>query len=73
MFDAAYPTHYHKLGSEGLYQWGPDLPPNFGLPRMNLSKALRLVRQLIKGEGLSLGKLMEIKKTMAAPARPWLG
>lgn len=70
-YGAERPTAYHRLSSEGLYQWAPNVPRSFGLPVLTADKVKRLAQALWQGE-IHLGQLLQMKKQMAAPARPWL-
>lgn len=70
-YTASKPTTYHRLSSEGLYQWGPNVPGGFGLPRLDLQKLKRLSAALWRGD-VGLTRLLQMKKQMSAPAKPWL-
>jgi hypothetical protein len=70
VFDAAHPTGRHALGTSGLYQWGPPLPPEFVDTTMTPRRLAAIARGLCRRGEFSLRSLLSIKKAMSAPARP---
>lgn len=70
-YTASRPTAYHRLSSEGLYQWAPNVPRSFGLPVLTVDKVKRFAQALWQGE-IRLGQLLQMKRQMSEPARPWL-
>lgn len=71
LFDASAPTTYHPLDPELIWQWGADLPKDFG-PQLGPAAVLGLVRRIASGR-LSLRRILDLKKSVSRPARPWLG
>lgn len=70
VFDASHPTGQHPLGKAGLYQWGPALPRDFVDASMSPRRLAAIASALRRGGEFTLRRLLDIKKAMAAPARP---
>jgi catechol 2,3-dioxygenase-like lactoylglutathione lyase family enzyme len=70
LFDADYPTGYHPMSKEGLYQWGPLPPPEFINDTLTPRRLLSIVDGLRRRDEFTLRKLLSLKKAMSAPARP---
>ncbi|MFT3927857.1 MAG: hypothetical protein QM778_35345 [Myxococcales bacterium] len=70
-YDASRPVEYHRLSSSGLYQWGPNVPAGFGLPKLDAQKLQHLFKAAFAGD-LKLGRVLRMKKQMSEPAKAWL-
>lgn len=70
VFDASVPTGYHPFDPELLWQWGQDLPADFG-PQLTLSTLVDVARELWSGR-LSLDRLQRLKSIASQAPRPWL-
>jgi catechol 2,3-dioxygenase-like lactoylglutathione lyase family enzyme len=71
LFDASYPTHYHEAGLQGLYLWGPVLPPHFVDTSMSLRRVGRVIRGLRGRDEFTLKRLLATKRLYSQPPRPW--
>jgi len=70
VFDAAQPTAYHDFDPGLLWNWGDDLPADFG-PKLDLRSLAGIAGRLLRGK-LSLPRLRLLKQSTSQPPRPWL-
>ncbi len=70
VFDDTHPTAYSRLEMGGLWQWGVDLPKDFG-PRPSPAMLGALVRGLVSRR-IDFHTLKQLAALARTPARPWL-
>ena len=70
LFDTSVPAGYHLMDREGLYQWGSDLPDDFIDARLTPARLWRVLK-LALNDKARLGRMLALKKAVAAPGRQW--
>lgn len=67
VFDSSWPTQYHLMDRGGLWAWGHDVPA-----AMNVKPTLPDIWKIIVGGAEWRSKILELKRAMSRPPRPWL-
>ena len=70
VFDSEHPTAYSALDRGGLWQWGPDLPSDFG-PHLSPGLLRDIALGLLSGR-VTLQDLSVLSEVARKPARPWM-
>ncbi len=71
-FDSNVPIGYHPINRKSLHQWGEDMPEDFLDTKLSLHKLKELLKGILNGREISLSKLVELKRVMKTPPRPWI-
>jgi hypothetical protein len=67
VFDSSWPIQYHLMDRGGLWAWGHDVPA-----AMNVKPTLPDIWKIIVGGAAWRSKILELKRAMSRPPRPWL-
>jgi hypothetical protein len=70
VFLADYPTQYSDFGRRHLWQWGVDLPGDFG-PRKDIGLLRDIAREIRAGR-TGLAAVGRLVKAAAKAPRPWI-